>query len=103
MKKEIDDLEKCLSDMRRCYKLNNVENCVCFYTAFKILLLEARELESKYKNNDKFETLRKEIEDVWNRFTDSEKDCLGCQECVAQVIYEKYPKRLRKIYLEDGI
>ncbi len=102
-------LENCLKEMKHCLKLPNVENCVCFSDAFKVLNLEVFEL---YKRNDnltdvnskeKLTTLKKEIEEIKKNISQSEKECLGCNPCIASVVFGVYSDKLDELYKDNEL
>ncbi|MDP2923996.1 MAG: hypothetical protein Q8O30_09820 [Candidatus Omnitrophota bacterium] len=108
MDKKIARLESCLKAMKRCLKIPNVESCICFSDAFKVLNSEVSEL---YKNKDQLgiETkervlsLKKEIEEIQGNISKGNKECLGCVPCIASVVFKTYPDRLDNLYLSDEL
>lgn len=108
MDKDIIRLEGCLKAMKKCLKIPNVENCVCFSDAFKVLNSEVNELEKKSGQLDddsraKFKSLRKEIEEISKIIAKGDKECLGCSVCMASVVFKAYPERLNRLYLENEL
>lgn len=114
--------------MKRCLKIPKVENCVCFSDAFKILILEANELSKNTEQTSSPEinpstrftrsgltlsevervkervlTLKKEIEGIQKIIAPGKKECIGCNPCIASVVFKNYPERLNSLYLDNEI
>lgn len=109
MNKEVIKLENCLKSMKMCLKIPKVENCVCFSDAFKILILEANELSKNTEQTPSPEikervlTLKKEIEGIQKIIAPGKKECIGCNPCIASVVFKNYPERLNSLYLDNEI
>lgn len=109
MNKEVIKLENCLKSMKRCLKIPKVENCVCFSDAFKILILEVNELSKNTEQTPSPEikervlTLKKEIEGIQKIIAPGKKECIGCNPCIASVVFKNYPERLNSLYLDNEI
>lgn len=109
MDKEIKKLENCLKAMKKCLKIPNVENCICFSDAFKVLNLKVNELNKKLaqipdlKSKEKLHTLKKEIEKIQKIISKSNKECIGCSPCIASLVFKTYPHTLDKMYLNDEL
>lgn len=109
MDKEIKKLEHCLKAMKGCLKVPNVENCICFSDAFKVLDLEVNELHKKIeqapdlKNKEKLLSLKKEIEEIKKNISLGNKDCLGCSPCIASVVFKAYPDTLNALYVDNKL
>ncbi len=109
MDKEIIKLENCLKDMKRCLKIPRVENCVCFSDAFKVLNSEVDELFSKIDRlpdaefMEKLLSLKKEIEEIKKIISKDDKECLGCNPCIASVVFKAYPDGLNNLYLDNEL
>ncbi len=106
MEKEIIRLENCLKAMKKCLKIPKVENCVCFSDAFKVLDMEVNELFKGIDNlpdeesKEKLKSLKKEIEDIQKIIKKGEKECLGCNPCMAAAVFKSYPDKLNNLYLD---
>lgn len=109
MNKEIKKLEDCLKTMKKCLKIPNVENCVCFSDAFKVFNLEADELTKKteqigeLKSKEKVISIKKEIEEMGKIISKGDKECVGCSPCAASLVFKTYAHILDKIYLNDEL
>lgn len=107
MNKEIRKLKNCLEKMKKCLKIPNVENCVCFDDAFKALGLEAEVLSKKIthglKNRQKLMSIKEEIENIKKNISRGDKKCLGCSPCMASLVFKNYPERLNSIYMENKL
>ncbi len=109
MEKEIIRLENCLKAMKKCLKIPKVENCVCFSEAFKVLDMEVNELFKGIDNlpdeesKEKLKSLKKEIEDIQKIIKKGEKECLGCNPCMAAAVFKSYPDKLNNLYLDDKL
>lgn len=109
MNKKVIKLENCLKSMKRCLKIPKIENCVCFSDAFKILILEANELSKNTEQTPSPEikervlTLKKEIEGIQKIIASGKKECIGCNPCIASVVFKNYPERLNSLYLDNEI
>jgi len=109
MEKEIIKLENCLKAMKKCLKIPKVENCVCFSDAFKVLNAEVNHLFEEVNNlpdeesKEKLKSLKKEIEDTQEIITKGDKECLGCDTCMAAAVFKSYPDKLNTLYLEDKL
>lgn len=104
MNKEIKKLDNCLKAMKRCLEIPNVENCICFSDAFKVLDLEVSELHknigqiSDLKNKEKLILLKEEIEKIKKNISKGDKKCLDCSPCIASVVFKAYPDKLDNLY-----
>jgi hypothetical protein len=109
MIEEISRLENCLKAMKKCLKIPNVENCICFSDAFKVFNLEAKELSktigqmSDPKGKEKLISIKKEIEEIKENIFQGNKECLGCSPCIASVVFKTYPDRLNGLYLDNEL
>jgi len=109
MDREIERLENCLKAMRKCLKIPNVENCICFSGAFKVLHLEVHELSEKIgqisdpKGKEKLTSIKKEIEKIKENISKGNKECLGCSPCIASVVFKNYPEKLNNLYLDNKL
>lgn len=109
MNKKILKLENCLKTMKKCLKIPNVENCICFSDAFKVLNLEADELDkeidqiSDFKDRQKLVSIKKEIKKIKGNISEVNKECLGCSSCIASVVFKTYPNRLDSLYLDNEV
>ncbi len=109
MEKEIIRLENCLKTMKKCLKIPKVENCVCFSDAFKVLNVEINHLFEGVNNlpdeesKEKIKSLKKEIEEIQKIITKDDKECLGCDPCMASVVFRSYPERLNNLYLGNEL
>lgn len=109
MNKEIKKLENCLKAMKKCLKIPNVESCICFSDAFKVLHLEVNELYKKTEqlqdlnSKEKVTSLKKEIEEIKMIISQGEKECIGCSPCIASVVFKAYPDRLNTLYLNNKL
>ena len=109
MDKEIVKLENCLKSMRKCLKIPKVENCICFSDAFKILNLEVNELDRGIdelfdrKSKEKLASIKKEIKEITEIISKGNKECLGCNPCIASVVFKTYPNRLDNLYLNNEL
>ncbi|PIP20296.1 MAG: hypothetical protein COX40_05500 [Candidatus Omnitrophica bacterium CG23_combo_of_CG06-09_8_20_14_all_40_11] len=109
MDREIERLENCLKAMRKCLKIPNVENCICFSDAFKVLHLEANELSEKIgqisdpKGKGKLTSIKKEIEKIKENISKGNKECLGCSPCIASVVFKSYSEKLNNLYLDNKL
>lgn len=109
MGKEIIKLENSLKAMKKCLKIPKVENCVCFSDAFKILILEANELNKNAQQlpipeiKKRLLTLKKEIKDIQKIIAPGKKECIGCNPCIASVVFKNYPERLNSLYIDNEI
>lgn len=109
MNKEIKKLENCLKAMKKCLKIPNVENCVCFSDAFKVLDWEVKDLDKQINQRhngearDKIISLKKEIDKIQRIISKDKKECLGCSPCIASVVFKAYPQKLDEVYLKDKL
>jgi len=109
MEKEIIRLENCLEAMKKCLKVPKVENCVCFSDAFKVLNAEIDHLFEGINNlpdeesKEKLKSLKKEIEEIQKIIKKGDKECLGCDPCMAAVVFKSYPDKLDNLYLDDKL
>ncbi len=109
MNKEVKNLRDCLKAMKRCLKIPNVENCICFSDAFKVLDVEVNELNKKLtqisdsKHKEKFISIKKEIEETQKIISNGSKRCIGCKPCMASIVFKAYPELLNSIYLRDKL
>ena len=109
MIEEVSRLENCLKAMKKCLKIPNVENCICFSDAFKVLNLEANELSKKFsqmsdpKGKGKLISIKKEIEKIKGNISKGNKECLGCSPCIASLVFKTYTDRLNSLYLDNEL
>lgn len=109
MNKEIKKLENCLRAMKKCLKIPRVENCICFSDAFKVLDAEVNKLlinidqMSDLKNKEKLTSLKEEIEKIKNNISQGNKECIGCNHCIASVVFKAYPDTLNSLYLNNNL
>lgn len=109
MDKQVEKLENCLKAMKKCLAIPTAENCICFSDAFKVMKLEADELSKKNelfrdaKARKAFVLLKKEIEDIQGRISKGNKECLGCNPCVASCAFQAYPNKLNELYLDNEL
>ncbi len=109
MEKEIIKLENCLKAMKKCLKIPKVENCVCFSDAFKVLDIEVDGLLKgiddlpNEESKEKLKSLKKETEEIQKIITKGDKECLGCDPCMAAVVFKSYPEGLNNLYLDDKL
>lgn len=109
MDKEITGLEKCLKGMEGCLKVPNVENCICFFDAFKVLNAELNKIYNKIgrlpnpETKEKLIFLKKEIEGIKKIISKGDKECLCCSPCIASVVFKSYPDSLNNLYLENEL
>lgn len=109
MDKEIKKLESCLKAIRKCLKIPYVENCICFSDAFKVLNSEVGELFNKIdllsniESKGKLVSLKKEIEEIQENISEGNKECLGCNPCIASMIFKAYPAKLDNLYLANEL
>jgi len=109
MEKDIIKLENCLKAMKKCLKVPNVENCVCFSDAFKVLDSEVKELYeeidklSDMKFKEKLIDIKKEIEEIQKIISKGKKGCLECSPCMASAVFKSYPERLNDLYLGNEL
>lgn len=109
MDKDIKKLENCLKAMKKCLKIPHVENCICFSDAFKVLDLQVNVL---YKKIDRFvdaefkerlSSLKKEIEEIKRIILEGDKECIGCDPCMASVVFKTHPDKLDNLYLDNKL
>lgn len=109
MKEEIKKIEHCIMAMKRCLKIPNVENCICFSDAFKVLSLEADELNKKVdqiselKSREELRAIKNEIEEIKKNISKGNKECLDCSPCIADVVFKAYPDRLNNLYQDNNL
>ena len=109
MKEEIKTIEHCLKAMKRCLKIPNVENCICFSDAFKVLSLEADELNKKVdqiselKSREELRAIKNEIEEIKKNISKGNKECLDCSPCIAGVVFKAYPDTLNDLYVDNKL
>jgi len=109
MDKEITKLESCLKAMKKCLKIPKVESCICFSDAFKVLNAEVKDLSKRVdqlpdtKSKEKLKFLSKEIEEIQKIITKGDKECLGCNPCMASVVFKSYPEKLNNLYLDNKL
>ena len=109
MIEEISKLENCLKAMKKCLKIPNAENCICFSDAFKVLYLEANELNKKniqianLKDKENPISIKKEIEEIKKNIPNGNKECLGCSPCIASAVFKAYPNSLNGLYLDNEL
>lgn len=109
MNKKVIKLGNSLKSMKRCLEIPAVENCVCFSDAFKILILEVNELSKNTEQLPNSEikkrifALKKEIEGIQKSIVPGKKECIGCNPCIASVVFQNYPERLNSLYLDNQI
>lgn len=104
MNDEITKLENCLMAMKKCLKIPNVENCICFSDAFKTLSLEVNRLqniERSIEAKEKITVIKDEIERIKRNISSQGKECLGCNPCIAAVVFKAYPDTLNKLYTDN--
>ena len=109
MDKEIRKLENCLKGMERCLKITNVEHCICFSDAFKVLNAEVNKLYNKIvqlsnlETKEKLISLKKEIAEIQKIISNGDKECIGCSPCMASAVFKSYPDRLNNLYLDNEL
>lgn len=109
MNKKIKKLENCLRAMKQCLKIPNVENCICFSDAFKMLDAEINKLHvnidqiSDLKNKKKLTSLKEEIEKIKENISQGNKECIGCSPCIASVVFKAYPDILNSFYMNNNL
>ena len=109
MNKEIKRLKSCLKVMKKCLKVPNVEKCICFSDAFKVLSLEADELNKKVdqiselKSREKLRAIKNEIEEIKKNISKGNKECLDCSPCIAGVVFKAYPDTLNNLYQDNNL
>jgi len=108
MDEKIVKLENCLKAMKKCLKIPNVGNCICFSDAFKVLALEVEGLDKISDQLDveslgKLKTIKKEIGETLEIISKGTKECLGCSTCMAAVVFKSYPEKLNDLYLENQL
>lgn len=109
LNKEIIKLENCLKAMKKCLKIPNVENCICFSDAFKVLNLEVNELYegidklSHPESKRKLASLKKDIGEIAKIISKENKECFGCSPCIASVIFKAYPNTLNNLYTDNKL
>ena len=109
MNKEIKKLEDSLKSMKKCLKIPNVENCICFSDAFKVLNLKVNELSERIvqlpdqEHREKVLSLKKEIGEITKIISKGDKECLGCSSCIASVVFKSYPEKLNNLYLDNKL
>lgn len=109
MDKAIKKLENCLKAMKKCLKVPRVENCICFSDAFKVLDAEAGKLLininqiADLKDKEKLTSIKKEIEKIKSNIPQGDKECIGCNPCIASVVFKAYPDTLNSLYLNNNL
>jgi septal ring factor EnvC (AmiA/AmiB activator) len=106
MDNEIRKLESCLVTMKKCLKIPNVENCICFSDAFKVLNLEVNRLQNIQQSieaKEKITAIKDEIEKIEKNISSQEKECLGCNPCMAAVLFKAYPEALNSLYADNEL
>ncbi len=94
--------------MRSCQRFHNIEKCVCYYYAFNILNKEIEEIERQVSVFHKetrlyFIKVKKEVQDICDKFTEDSKKCFECKVCLAHAIFEAYPEHLDELYVQGKI
>lgn len=107
MIEEVTKIEDCLNVMKECLEIPNVGNCICFADAFKVLISEINELYKKIRefpqDREKIILLKKEIEEIKKIISKGGKECLGCNNCRASVVFKSYPDKLDALYLDNDL
>lgn len=106
MDKQIKKLENCLKVMKKCLKIPKVESCVCFYDAFKVLDSEVNRLqkiEQPLEGEEKLMTIKDEIEEIKKNISSQGKECLGCNPCLAAIVFKAYPDVLNSLYTDNEL
>lgn len=106
MDKEIKKLEGCLEAMKKCLKIPNVENCICFSDAFKVLNLEVNRLQNiaqAVESKEKLMAVKDEIEKIKKNISTQDKECIGCNPCMAAVVFKAYPEALNSLYADNEL
>lgn len=106
MDKEIRKLENCLAAMKKCLKIPNVENCICFSDAFKMLDLEVNRLQNTAQATEakkRITAIKDEVEKIKKNISSQEKECLGCNPCLAAVVFKAYPEALNSLYTDNEL
>lgn len=109
MNKKIKKLGNCLKSMKKCLEIPKVGSCVCFSDAFKILILEANELSKNTEQITNPEikkrvlTFKKEIGGIQKIIAPGKKECIGCNPCIASVVFKAYPDKLDNLYLGNEL
>lgn len=106
MDKEIKKLEGCLAAMKKCLKIPKVETCICFSDAFKVLYLEADRLEkiaqaTEFK--ERVMAIKDEIKKIRKNISSQDKECIGCDPCMAAVVFKAYPEVLNSLYTDNEL
>lgn len=106
MDKEITKLENCLLAMKKCLKIPHVENCICFSDASKVLNLEANRLQkiaqaTEFK--ERVMAIKDETEKIKKNISLQEKECLGCNPCMAAVVFKAYLEALNSLYTDNEL
>lgn len=106
MDKEIRKLENCFVAMKKCLKIPNVENCICFSDAFKVLNLEVNRLQNiaqAVEGKEKLMAIKDEIEKIKKNISAQDKECIGCDPCMAAVVFKAYPEVLNNLYADNEL
>jgi len=106
MNKEIERLKHCLKEMKKCLKIPKVEDCVCFSDAFKILDSEVNRLqkiEQPLEGKEELMTIKDQIEKIKKDISSQDKECLGCNPCVAAIVFKAYPNVLNSLYTDNKL
>lgn len=108
MDKKIARLESCLKAMKRCLKIPNVESCICFSDAFKVLDSEVNKLHKNIdqlsdQDKEKLTSIKEEIEKIKKIISQGNKECLGCSPCIASVVFKAYPDTLNNLYVYNKL
>lgn len=106
MNEEVKNLKHCLTEMKKCLKIPHVENCVCFSDAFKVLNLEVNRLQNigqPAETKEKLMAIKNEIEKIKKNISSQEKECLGCDPCMAAVVFKAYPEELNSLYMDKEL
>lgn len=106
MNKEIERLKHRLKAMKKCLKMPKVKDCVCFSDAFKVLDSEVNRLqgiEQSAEGKEELMTIKDEIEKIKKNISSQDEECLGCNPCVAAVVFKTYPNVLNNLYTDNEL
>lgn len=106
MDKEAAKLENCTKAMKKCLKIPHVEKCICFSDAFKVLNLEVNRLQNIGQSaqvKEKITAIKDEIEKIKQNISSQGKECLGCEPCMAAVVFKAYPDALNSLYADNEL
>ncbi|MCS4541970.1 MAG: hypothetical protein HY929_06595 [Euryarchaeota archaeon] len=108
--KRIESLEYHLDLMKECMEYPEVETCVCFFHAFKILEAEIEDTSQDIQSLNVSETeikrigcLKKEVNEICKSFKNKPSICLNHMPCRAEEVFKEYPKRLDELYRKGVI